>query len=86
MLPDLPKGEDEILAVGGKTARASAHAGLAALHTVSVWSSQFELVVGQENVADKSNEIVVIPGLLEVVAAALARAKPDPSGSSAARW
>lgn len=67
VLPELPKGEDEVLAVDGKTARRSHRNGLGALHTVSVWSSQFEVVLAQEGVPDKTNEITVIPDLLEVV-------------------
>jgi predicted transposase YbfD/YdcC len=68
VLPNLPEDEeDEVLAMDGKTARASAQRGLAALHTVSVWSSQFEVVLAQQQVPDKTNEITVMPDLLEVV-------------------
>ncbi len=45
VLPELPEGEDEVLAVDGKTARRSHKNGLGALHTVSVWPSQFEIVL-----------------------------------------
>lgn len=37
---------------------------------MSVWSSQLEVVLAQEGVPDKSNEITVIPDLLEVVSPA----------------
>lgn len=69
-LPALATGEDEILAVDGKTAQGSALLGGGALHTVSVWSSQHEVVLIQQGVAEQSNEITVIPELLEMVAPA----------------
>lgn len=67
LLCELKDGEDEVLAVDGKTSKGSAQRGLAALHTVSVWSSQFEVVLAQQQVPEKTNEITVIPDLLEVV-------------------
>ena len=39
----------------------------AALHMVSAWSSQNGIVLGQEKVRDKSNEIIAIPALLELL-------------------
>jgi predicted transposase YbfD/YdcC len=80
-LPDLPEGEDEVLAVDGKTARRSHQGGLGALHTVSVWSSQFEIVLAQEEVDDKTNEITVIPDLLEMVNPAAAVVTIDAMGT-----
>lgn len=65
--PALTEGEDEVLAVDGKTARDSFSEGGGALHTVSVWSSQLEIVLAQQQVPQKTNEITVIPELLEVV-------------------
>lgn len=65
--PALTEGEDEVLAVDGKTARDSFSEGGGALHTVSVWSSQLEIVLAQQQVPEKTNEITVIPELLEVV-------------------
>jgi len=56
-----------VLAVDGKSARGSVAPGLGALHTVSVWSSQLEVALAQQQVPEKSNEITVIPELLEVV-------------------
>src|SRR6476661_7267243 len=61
--------ERPILAVDGKTARRShdrAH-GLGALHSVSVWASEFGLSLGQVACAEKSNEITAIPQLLRLV-------------------
>jgi len=39
----------------------------AALHMVSAWSSENRMVLGQEKVRDKSNEIIAIPALLEIL-------------------
>ena len=65
VVPELAEGEDEVLAIDGKTARRSHSAAQAALHTVTLWSSQYDLVLGQEQVAEKSNEITAIPVLLQ---------------------
>ena len=51
----------EVLAVDGKFSRASG------LHTVSVWASEHRVVLAQQQVPDKTNEIRVIPELLEVL-------------------
>jgi len=58
-----------ILAVDGKTSRRSHDGvkGLGALHTVSVWASDFGLSLGQVACAEKSNEITAIPELLRLV-------------------
>jgi predicted transposase YbfD/YdcC len=58
-----------ILAVDGKTARRSHDRGkgLGALHSVSVWASEFGLSLGQVACAEKSNEITAIPELLRMV-------------------
>jgi predicted transposase YbfD/YdcC len=57
----------DIVAIDGKTSRRS-HArskGREPLHLVSAWASRQRLVLGQEAVAGKSNEITAIPLLLE---------------------
>jgi predicted transposase YbfD/YdcC len=57
----------EIIAIDGKTSRRS-HArakGREPLHLVSAWASRQRLVLAQEAVDAKSNEIVAIPLLLE---------------------
>jgi predicted transposase YbfD/YdcC len=61
--------ERPILAVDGKTARRSHDRknGLGALHSVSVWASEFGLSLGQVACAEKSNEITAIPELLKLV-------------------
>ena len=61
--------EQPILAVDGKTARRShdRKKGLGALHSVSVWASEFGLSLGQVACEEKSNEITAIPELLRLV-------------------
>jgi predicted transposase YbfD/YdcC len=57
----------DIIAIDGKTSRRS-HArskGRAPLHMVSAWASRQRLVLGQEAIDVKSNEITAIPLLLE---------------------
>jgi len=63
----LREDEPDIVAIDGKTSRRS-HArarGREPLHMVSAWAARQRLVLGQEAVADKSNEIRAIPTLLE---------------------
>jgi predicted transposase YbfD/YdcC len=61
--------DQPILAVDGKTLRRSHdHSkGLGALHSVSVWASDFGLSLGQVATDEKSNEITAIPELLRLV-------------------
>lgn len=61
--------DQPVLAVDGKTARRSHDRknGLGALHSVSVWASDFGLSLGQLACAEKSNEITAIPELLRLV-------------------
>jgi predicted transposase YbfD/YdcC len=58
-----------IFAVDGKTARRShdRSKGLGALHSVTVWASEFGLSLGQVACAEKSNEITALPELLRLV-------------------
>jgi predicted transposase YbfD/YdcC len=57
------------LAIDGKTLRRSHDRGrgLGALHSVSVWASEFGLTLAQVATAEKSNEITAIPSLLSLV-------------------
>jgi len=57
------------LAIDGKTSRRShdQSKGLGALHTVSVWASEYGLSLGQVATEEKSNEITAIPVLLRLV-------------------
>ena len=61
--------DQPVFAVDGKTARRShdRKKGLGALHSVSVWASEFGLSLGQVACAEKSNEITAIPELLRLV-------------------
>lgn len=67
-------GEDlcgqDLIALDGKTSRRSGdrRKGREPLHLVSAWASRQRLVLGQEAVAEASNEIVAIPALLEKLA------------------
>jgi predicted transposase YbfD/YdcC len=59
--------EPDWIAIDAKTSRRS-HArrhGRLPLHTVSAWATRQRLVLGQEAVAEKSNEITAIPLLLQ---------------------
>ena len=59
----------EAIAIDGKTSRRSfKKKGKTSLHMVSAFAARQRLVLGQMNVADKSNEIVAIPKLLEMMA------------------
>ncbi len=66
--PDAPA----LLALDGKTSRRThdRSAGTAALHLVSAFATRERLVLGQEAVAAKSNEIEAIPLLLDKLAQA----------------
>jgi predicted transposase YbfD/YdcC len=61
--------DQPVFAVDGKTARRSHDHknGLGAMHSVSVWASEFGLSLGQVACAEKSNEITAIPELLRLV-------------------
>ena len=61
--------ERPTLAIDGKTLRRShdRSRGLGALHSVSVWASDFGLTLAQVATAEKSNEITAIPELLSLV-------------------
>ena len=78
----LRETEPDIVAIDGKTSRRS-HArskGREPLHLVSAWASRQRLVLGQEAVAGKSNEITAIPLLLERLALAGALVTIDAIG------
>jgi predicted transposase YbfD/YdcC len=82
--PDL--AGPEVIAIDGKTARRS-HArskGREPLHLVSAWASERRLVLGQEAVDGKSNEITAIPRLLERLELAGALVTIDAIGTQTA--
>lgn len=59
----------DVIAIDGKTLRRSHHkkGGKAAIHMVSAFAARQRLVLGQVKVAEKANEIVAIPKLLEMM-------------------
>lgn len=68
-LPAAAGGGPPGVAIDGKTLRRSHDraGGLGPLQLVSAWSTDQGLVLGQLAVADKANEIVAIPALLDVL-------------------
>jgi predicted transposase YbfD/YdcC len=82
----LREAEPDLVAVDGKTSRRT-HArgkGRDPLHLVSAWASRQRLVLGQEAVAGKSNEIAAIPPLLERLALEGALVTIDAIGTQSA--
>ncbi len=65
----------EVRAVDGKWSRASG------LHTVSVLANEHDIVLAQQQVADKSNEITAIPELLGGLALAGTTVTIDAAGT-----
>jgi predicted transposase YbfD/YdcC len=61
--------DQPVLAIDGKTLRRSHDRanGLGALHSVSIWATDFGLTLGQVATEEKSNEITAIPELLKLV-------------------
>ena len=62
--------EGELLNIDGKTLRGAKEAGnsRSLIYMVSVWSASQQLVLGQQKVSEKSNQITAIPALLEMLA------------------
>jgi predicted transposase YbfD/YdcC len=61
--------EGQVVALDGKTLRRSHNraTGKAAIHMVSAWAAENQVVLGQIKVDDKSNEITAIPALLDLL-------------------
>jgi len=59
--------KSKVVALDGKTERHSFDGENNPLHLVSAFASEVGLVLGQEKVADKSNEIKAIPKLLDIL-------------------
>jgi hypothetical protein len=59
-----------VIAIDGKTMRRSGHKkdAKAPIHMVSAFAARQRLVLGQVKVAEKSNEIIAIPKLLNMLA------------------
>ena len=66
----LTKTSAEVIAIDGKTVRRSYQKKGAEepIHVVSAFAARQRMVLGQTRVGDKSNEIVAIPALLELLA------------------
>lgn len=58
---------DGSIAIDGKTLRRSADGNASPVHMVSAFATDLGLVLGQEKVSSKSNEITAIPELLEAL-------------------
>ena len=61
----LRESEPDLVAVDGKSSRRARRGSAHPLHVVSAWASRQRLVLGQQVVDEKENEIVAIPLLLE---------------------
>ena len=61
--------EGEIVSIDGKTLRGSScnSSNQKAIHIVSAWANENQVVLGQIKTEDKSNEITAIPKLLELL-------------------
>ncbi|MCM1483198.1 MAG: ISAs1 family transposase, partial [Muribaculaceae bacterium] len=60
--------DGEVVAIDGKCLRGSSDDGTGAYtHLVSAWASANNILLGQEKVAGKSNEISAIPKLLRIL-------------------
>ena len=57
----------EVVAIDGKMTGGSWRNSENMLYIVSAWADKMSLVLGQEKVADKSNEITAIPKLLDIL-------------------
>jgi predicted transposase YbfD/YdcC len=82
----LRAAEPDLVAIDGKTSRRT-HArskGRDPLHLLAAWATRQRLVLGQEAVAGKSNEIAAIPLLLERLALTGALVTIDAIGTQSA--
>lgn len=57
----------DVIAIDGKTSRRSSRKGAKPIHMVSAFAARQRLVLGQVKVAEKSNEVVAIPKLLDML-------------------
>ena len=62
----IAKGADaKVIAIDGKSSRRSFDDNTNMLHVISAYSANARIVLGQEKVSEKSNEITAIPKMLE---------------------
>lgn len=59
--------EKEIISIDGKTIRGSHNDNYSMIHIVSAWANQAGIVLGQQRVDEKSNEITAVPELLDLI-------------------
>jgi hypothetical protein len=60
--------EGRIISIDGKTLRGSKGSGRDSfIHMVSAWRNTNNMTLGQQKVNDKSNEIIAIPALLQLL-------------------
>lgn len=59
--------ENEIVSVDGKTLRGSRYDDYSVIHMVSAWAGKSGIVLGQQRVNEKSNEITAVPELLDLI-------------------
>ena len=59
--------EGEIVSIDGRTLRGGKSSQRSAIHMVSAWAHEQQLVLGQVATDEKSNEITAVPNLLEVL-------------------
>ena len=64
-ISDIP--EDEIVSVDGKTICGSRDDNYSVIHMVSAWANKTGIVLGQQRVDGKSNEIPAVPQLLDLI-------------------
>lgn len=60
-----PMIEEKVIAIDGKSARHSFASDKPMLHMISAYATEARIVLAQEKVTEKSNEITAIPALLE---------------------
>lgn len=61
--------DNEVISVDGKTMRGTrSHGSKSIVHMVSAWAGTNRIVLGQQKVEEKSNEITAIPRLLSLLA------------------
>jgi hypothetical protein len=77
-----------VIAIDGKTARRSGKKGdaKASIHMVSAFAAPQRRVLGQVKVAEKSNEIIAIPKLLDMLASEGAIITIDAMGKAGQRF
>lgn len=63
--PLIKQAQAKLISIDGKVSRHSFDGEEKAIHMVSAFSSEARLVLGQEKVGDKTNEITAIPKILE---------------------